>query len=215
MIDEADPSTRVLEEHVQPLLERLPFLMMEHVFSLECLIDGQIDRIVRIRHAGLVQTRRFNFGRVHITVHNIVFALFPTVLPLHRRWHPLVVRLAESRRTKTPEEGETTPGRRRFVHLTAVVLCVLRFATRRLQGRVLRLETLLGHQLVLAALKSSVSGRGARSFLREPRALVLASWKTLVVLTWAFPGYCRLVLGSKHHVFLRTSLSDRATILRL
>lgn len=81
--------------------------------------------------------------------------------------------------------------RRRVFRVRPVVLGVLGLTAGRLQRGVLRLEALLGHELVLAALKGSVGGRGAAPLFRVPRALVLASWKTLVVVrvTWAFPGF--------------------------
>lgn len=52
MIDEAQPTARMLEEHVQPLLERFATPMMEHILRLERRINGQRNRIVRIRNAG-------------------------------------------------------------------------------------------------------------------------------------------------------------------
>lgn len=79
----------------------------------------------------------------------------------------------------------------RFLRVRAVVFGVLGLTARCLQRDVFRLKTLLGHELVFATLKSSVGGCGAASLFGVPRALVLASWKTLVV-TWAFPG---LTLG--------------------
>lgn len=196
MVDETQPAAGMLEEHVEPLLEGLALLMVEHVFGLEGLIDRQVDRIVRIRHAGLVRTRRLLLllGPGHVIVDNVVLALFPPVLPLHWRRHPLMVRLAEARRTKTTQKGESARGRcSRLLRVRAVVLGVFGLAAGGLQRGVLRLEAVLGlDELVLAALQGSVGGRGAAPFFREPRALVLASWKTLVVVrvTWAFPGYC-------------------------
>lgn len=81
--------------------------------------------------------------------------------------------------------------RRRLLRVRAVVLGVLGFAAGCLQRGVLRLEALLGRELVLATLKGSVGGRGAAPLFRVPRALLLASWKTLVVVrvTWTFPGF--------------------------
>lgn len=185
MIDEADPSAWVFQEHVQPLLKRLPLLVVEHVLGLEGLVDRQIDRVIRVWDTCLVQTRRLHLRRVHIVVYYVVLALLPPVLPLHRRGHPLVVRLAESGRSEPPEEGETAARRGgSLLHLRPVVLRVLRLAPRRFQRRVLGLEAVLRDQLILARLEGRVRGRGARTLLRQPRALVLASWKTLVVLTW-------------------------------
>lgn len=51
MIEEAQPSTRMLQEDVRPLLKRLPLLMMEHILRFERLVNRQVDRIVRIWHA--------------------------------------------------------------------------------------------------------------------------------------------------------------------
>ena len=185
MIDEADPSAGVFQEHVQPLLKRLPLLVVEHVLGLEGLVDRQIDRIIRVWDTGLVQTRRLHLGRVHIVVYDVVLALLPPVLPLHRRGHPFVVRLAESGRSEPPEEGEAAARRGGgLLHLPPVVLRVLRLASRRFQRRVLGLEAVLRDQLILARLEGRVCGRGARTLLRQPRALLLASWKTLVALTW-------------------------------
>lgn len=185
MIYEADPSAWVFQEHVQPLLKRLPLLVVEHVLGLECLVDRQIDRVIRVWDTCLVQTRRLNLRRVHIVVYDVVLALLPPVLPFHRRGHPFVMRLAESGRSKPPEEGETAARRRGgLVHLRPVVLRVLRLASRRFQRRVLGLEAVLRDQLILARLEGRVSGGGARTLLGQPRALVLASWKTLVALTW-------------------------------
>lgn len=196
MVDEADPPARMFQEHVQSFLESLALFMMEHVLGFKGLVDGQIDRVIRIGHPSLVQARWLNLRGVHITIDNIIFALLPTIFPFHRRGHPLVVCLAESRRPETSEECETTTRRRAgLVHLRAVVLSVLGLATRRFQCHVLRFEAVLGDELVLAC-QGGVHGRRARPLFCEPRALVLASWKTLVGLTWTFPGYCRLVLNS-------------------
>lgn len=200
MVDETQPAAGMLEEHVESLLKGLALLMMEHVFGLEGLVDRQVDRIVRIRHAGLVGTRRLFlllFGRGHVI--DVLLALSPPVFPLHRRRHPLMVCLAEARRTKATQKGESARGRRRrLLRVRAVVLGVLGLAAGGLQRGVLRLEAVLGlDELVLAALQGSVGGRGAAPLFREPRALVLASWKTLVVVrvTWAFPGYCGPGIG--------------------
>lgn len=185
MIDEADPSAGVFQEHVQPLLKRLPLLVVEHVLGLEGLVDRQIDRIIRVWDTCLVQTRRLHLRRVHIVVYDVVLALLPPVLPFHRRGHPFVVRLAESGRSEPPEEGETAARRGgSLLHLRPVVLRVLRLASRRFQRRVLGLEAVLCDQLILARLEGRVCSGGARTLLRQPRALVLASWKTLVALTW-------------------------------
>lgn len=185
MIYEADPSAWVFQEHVQPLLKRLPLLVVEHVLGLECLVDRQIDRVIRVWDTCLVQTRRLNLRRVHIVVYDVVLALLPSVLPFHRCGHPFVMRLAESGRSKPPEEGETAARRGGgLVHLRPVVLRVLRLASRRFQRRVFGLEAVLRDQLILARLEGRVSGGGARTLLGQPRALVLASWKTLVALTW-------------------------------
>lgn len=185
MIDEADPSAGVFQEHVQPLLKRLPLLVVEHVLGLEGLVDRQIDRIIRVWDTCLVQTRRLHLRRVHIVVYDVVLALLPPVLPFHRRGHPFVVRLAESGRSEPPEEGETAARRGgSLLHLRPVVLRVLRLASRRFQRRVLGLEAVLRDQLILARLEGRVCSGGARTLLRQPRALVLASWKTLVALTW-------------------------------
>lgn len=101
MVDEAQPAAGMLEKHVEPLLESLAPLMMEHVLGLEGLIDRQIDRIVRIRHAGLIGTRRFlRLGACDVIVDDVLLALFPPILPLHGRRHPLVVRFAEAWRTE-------------------------------------------------------------------------------------------------------------------
>ena len=197
MVDEADPPARMFQEHVQSFLESLALFMMEHVLGFEGLVDGQIDRVIRIGHPSLVQARWLNLRGVHITIDNVIFALFPAIFPFHRRGHPLVVCLAESRRPETSEECETTTRRRAgLVHLRAVVLGVLSLAARRFQCHVLRFEAVLAGELVLASLQDGVRGRLARPLFCEPRALVLASWKTLVGLTWTFPGYCRLVLNS-------------------
>lgn len=185
MIDEADPSAGVFQEHVQPLLKRLPLLVVEHVLGLEGLVDRQIDRIIRVWDTCLVQTRRLHLRRVHIVVYDVVLALLPPVLPFHRRGHPFVVRFAESGRSEPPEEGETAARRGgSLLHLRPVVLRVLRLASRRFQRRVLGLEAVLRDQLILARLEGRVCSGGARTLLRQPRALVLASWKTLVALTW-------------------------------
>lgn len=216
MIDEADPSAWVFQEHVQPLLKRLPLLVMEHVLGLEGLVDRQIDRVIRVWDTCLVQTRRLHLRRVHIVVYYVVLALLPPVLPLHRRGHPLVVRLAESGRSEPPEEGETAARRGgSLLHLRPVVLRVLRLAPRRFQRRVLGLEAVLRDQLILARLEGRVRGRGARTLLRQPRALVLASWKTLVVLTWTvfffFPAQlaqlaCLPILRRLFYYYSRFSL---------
>lgn len=195
MVDEADPPARMFQEHVQSFLESLALFMMEHVLGFKGLVDGQIDRVIRIGHTSLVQARWLNLRGVHITIDNVIFALLPAIFPFHRRGHPLVVCLAESRRPETSEECETTTRRRAgLVHLRAVVLGVLGLAARRFQCHVLRFKAVLGDELVLAWLQDGV--RRARPPSCEPRALVLASWKTLVGLTWTFPGYCRLVLNS-------------------
>lgn len=52
VVDETQPSTRMFEKDIQPLLERFPPSMMEHIFGFECLIDWQCNRIVRIRYTG-------------------------------------------------------------------------------------------------------------------------------------------------------------------
>jgi len=112
MVDEAQPAAGMLEEHVQSLLKGLASLVMEHVFGLEGLIDRQIDRIVRIGQAGLLGARWFLLflDAGHIVADNVLLAPFASVLPLHRRRHPLVMRLAEARRAKTPQEGKSTRG---------------------------------------------------------------------------------------------------------
>lgn len=52
VVNETYPSARVLEEHVDPLLERLALALVEHVLGLERLVDGQVNGIVRVRDAG-------------------------------------------------------------------------------------------------------------------------------------------------------------------
>lgn len=41
----------MLQEHVQPFLERLSASMVEHVLGLELLVDGQCDGVVRVGHS--------------------------------------------------------------------------------------------------------------------------------------------------------------------
>lgn len=102
MVDEAQPAAGMLEEHVEPLLKGLAPLVMEHVLGLESLIDRQVDRIVRIGHAGLIGARRLLLflGAGYVILDDVVLALLPPVLPLHGRRHSLMVRLAEARRTE-------------------------------------------------------------------------------------------------------------------
>ena len=51
MVNETKPATGMLQENVNFLFESLPFALTEHVFSFEFLIDGKVNRIVRIRYA--------------------------------------------------------------------------------------------------------------------------------------------------------------------
>lgn len=102
MVDETQPAAGMFEEHVEPLLKGLAPFVMKHVLGLESLIDRQVDRVIRIGHAGLTGARRFLLllGAGYIIVDDVVLALLSPILPLHGRRDPLVVRLAEARRTE-------------------------------------------------------------------------------------------------------------------
>ena len=97
MVDKTQPTTGMFEEYVEALLKSLAPLMMEHVLGLEGLIDRQIDRVIRIGHAGLIRTRRFFLGASNLIINDVLLALFATVFPFHGRRHPLMMRLAEAR----------------------------------------------------------------------------------------------------------------------
>jgi len=106
VVNEANPSARVFEEHVYFLLERFALPLVEHVLGLERLIDGQVDRIVRVRDAGR-RGRLGVAGRDHLHDGRVVrvaagrrqvreaFARLAALL--QRRRHAPVVRLAEPR----------------------------------------------------------------------------------------------------------------------
>lgn len=105
VVNETNPSTRVFEEHVDFLLERLALPLVEHVLGLERLVDGQVNGIIRVGNTG----RRGWFG-IAASGHHLdngrvvgiaarrrrvgkVFARLPALLK--RRGHPPVVRLTE------------------------------------------------------------------------------------------------------------------------
>lgn len=107
MVNETDPSARVLEEHVDLFLERLSLALVEHVLGLERLVDGQVDRVVRVRDAGRGGWLAVRAGRDHLDDGCVVrvaagrrrvgevLARLPALL--QRRRHAPVVRLAEPR----------------------------------------------------------------------------------------------------------------------
>jgi len=107
VVNETDPSARVFEEHVDLLLERLSLALMEHVLGLERLVDGQVDRVVRVRDAGRGGRLAVRAGRDHLDDGRVVrvaagrrrvgevLARLPALL--QRRGHAPVVRLAEPR----------------------------------------------------------------------------------------------------------------------
>lgn len=104
MVNEANPSARVFEEHVHLLLERLALPLVEHVLGLEGLVDGQINRIIRVRDAG----RRGRFGvagghhlddgrivRIAARGRQVDEVLARLAAFLQRRGHPPMMRLAK------------------------------------------------------------------------------------------------------------------------
>lgn len=105
MVNEAYPSARVFEEHVDLLLERLALALVKHVLGLERLVDGQVDGVVRVGHAGwrgrlgVARGHHLDDGRVvrvaagRGRVDAEVFARLPALL--HRRGHAPVMRFAE------------------------------------------------------------------------------------------------------------------------
>lgn len=107
VVNEANPSARVFEEHVDFLLERFALSLVEHVLGLERLIDGQVNRVVRVRDAGrrgrfrVADGDRLDDGRRVVRVAarrrqvREVFAWLPALL--QRRRHAPMMRFAESR----------------------------------------------------------------------------------------------------------------------
>lgn len=109
MVDKAQPSSRMFEEHVRPLLARLPLFVMENVFRFESLIYGQVNGIIGIRYAS-----RGVYGRIHDVVDLVdhvhrflvgqhLFLLLFLPRSLDRRRHSPVVRLREVGRSLDAE----------------------------------------------------------------------------------------------------------------
>lgn len=171
MIDEAQPAARMFEEDVKPFLEGLSLFMMEHIFRLEGLVDGKINRIIGIGNANLIRTRWLFLLSIVV---NIVLVSSSTMLPPHWCWHTFMMRLAKSRRTKSTQESKFPRG---FIHWCSII-GILSFTAGCFQCQILRFAS---DELVFAALKGSVGGRGAVPLLCQPSALVLALWKTVVV----------------------------------
>ena len=178
MIDEAQPTTRMFEEDVKSLLEGFSLFMMEHIFGLKGLIDGKVNWVVGIRDATLIRTGWFFFFSIIIT--NVVFTFFSTVFPLHRGRHSFVMRFAKPWRTKSSEEGELL----RWLIDRGSIVGIFSFTSRCFERYLLGFAS---DELVFATLEGSVGGCGAVPLFRQPWALVLASWKTVVVrVTWEF-----------------------------
>lgn len=117
MIDETDPPSRMLKENIRPLLERLSLLVVKHVLGLECLINRQINRVVRIGDT----PGRIRRLLLALLIHDIlwsyhVFRLVVSAEPLAALQggrDALVVGLAEARGFVAPEslqEGQTLRG---------------------------------------------------------------------------------------------------------
>lgn len=129
MVDKAQSGAGMFEEYVNSLLPSPAPLGRQRVFRQEGLIPRQANE------GRLGQTGRVGAGQVLLLVagHHVLVchhgpAPFPPVLPLHRRRHTLVVRLAEARRTETPQEGESVRGRQGLVRVRTVLLGVLGLA---------------------------------------------------------------------------------------
>lgn len=125
MVDKAQPSSRMFEEHVRPLLARLPLFVMENVFRFESLIYGQVNGIIGIRYAS-----RGVYGRIHDVVDLVdhvhrflvgqhLFLLLFLPRSLDRRRHSPVVRLREVGRSLDAELVKE----RKLLHLRFPCAC--------------------------------------------------------------------------------------------
>lgn len=105
VVNEADPSARVFEEHVNLLLESLALPLVEHVLGLERLVNGQVNGVVWVGYAGRRGWFGITAGGDHLDNGRVVgvaarrrrigevLARLPALL--ERRGHPPMMRLAE------------------------------------------------------------------------------------------------------------------------
>lgn len=124
MINETNPSARMLEKNIKPFLKCFSLFVMKDILGLKGLINGQVNRVVGIRYAGLNRNRGFFFLFLFlflppnviagvVSANNIPFASFPAVFSLHRGGNSLVMGFSEPRGPEPPKERELS--RRRVV----------------------------------------------------------------------------------------------------
>ena len=110
MVNETKPAAGMLQENVNFLFESLPFALSEYVFRFEFLIDGKVNRIVRIRYANSstafsslvigVAARSRRVGKVSTQVMNVLIVTgIMRSFSFHRCRHSSMMRLPKSRQT--------------------------------------------------------------------------------------------------------------------
>lgn len=114
MINKTQPAARMLQKYVNPLLERLASSLVENVFGLEFLVDGQINGIIRVGYTDWrccfgsfffrVATRSWRIGQSSMMMMEVVMICIAGSSPLHRCGNSTMVCLTEpwhSARTRT------------------------------------------------------------------------------------------------------------------
>lgn len=109
MINKTQPPSGVFQKHISPFLTRLAPFMVKHVFRFKRLIDGQINRIIRIGDAPRSIDRwlddivHFVYFFVDHLVSQYFFLFFFFARSLDGGRHPPVVRFAVARGARAAE----------------------------------------------------------------------------------------------------------------
>lgn len=102
MVDKAQPSSRMFQEHIGSFLTRLPLFVVENVLSLESLIYRQVNRIIWIGYSPWGVNRRVDhvilFVVLLVGFFDVDLVLFVALLRSFN-WcrNPFMVRFVETR----------------------------------------------------------------------------------------------------------------------
>lgn len=131
VVDKAQPSSGVFEEHIQPLLERLAASLVEHIFRFERLINGQVNRIEGVSSCSTARRRwflfhLFLFGVLLFTSWRLCHIVsFLVTSLLHRSRHPFMMCFAVSRYTPMAKKGSPPSCSLRFTSTLCYTLLKL------------------------------------------------------------------------------------------